>query len=321
MDVSLTEKLVAGRSFSAQPLDTKSGDDATRCLAPSKFAEGYEDVFSYRDQMVTTIKSLNVKEDFQDNEQGLGRINFLFHLDGERLIDVQHVGTYRIQQPAFIAYSQAPGVPKRSCWTKGSRERAVIVGYASNEPPKAIAKAYRERIRQISLYSDGADPFRWIELPLTFDMHHAATQIAETDIDPRLRREFIRAKSTELLCLGFHAILNSSQDQPASAGEREFRLRTAEKILSRELSTNFCLDDIAARVGMKPRDFSQAFHEKFGVSFPDYALRLRMETARSVLLTTVRPIKQIAYDVGYSHSSNFTIAFKKYFGVTPKSLR
>jgi AraC-like DNA-binding protein len=321
MDVSLTEKLVTGRSFSVRALEAEANKDATRCFAPEKFAEGYEDVFSFRDQMVTTVKLLDVKEDFQDDEQGLGRINFLFHLDGERSIDVQHVGTYQIKQPAFIAYSQAPGVPKRSCWTKGSRERAVIVGYASNEPPKAIAEAYRERINQISLYSDGADPFRWIELPLSFDMHHAASQMVEADIDPRLRREFIRAKSTELLCLGFHAILNASQDQPASAGERDFRLRTAEKILSYELSTNFCLEDIALRVGMPPRDFSHAFQQKYGVSFADFSLRTRMETARSSLLTTVKPIKQIAYDVGYSHSSNFAIAFKKYFGITPKSLR
>lgn len=321
MDISLTEKLIAGRAFSLQALHSEDSGDPTRCLAPSKFADGYEDVFSFRDQMVTTIKSLNVKEDFQDKEQGLGRINFLFHLEGERVIDVQHVGTYRITQPAFIAYSQAPGVPKRSCWTKGGRETAVIVGYASDEPPQAIATAYRERINQISLYSDGAEPFRWIELPLTFDMRHAATQIVETEIDRRLKREFVRAKSIELLCLGFDAILKSSKKQPASESERQFRLRTAEKILSHELSTNFCLEAIATRVGMKPRDFARTFQEKFGASYADYALRIRMETARSSLLTTAKPIKQIAYDVGYSHSSNFSIAFKKYFSVTPKSLR
>ncbi len=271
--------------------------------------------------MVTTIKSLNVKEDFQDSEQGLGRINFLFHLDGERIIDVQHVGTYRITQPAFIAYSQAPGTPKRSCWTKGSRETAVIIGYASDEPPQAIADAYLERINEISLYSDGAEPFRWIELPLTFDMRHAATQIVESDIDARLKRELVRAKSIELLCLGFDAILKSSKNQPASESESEFRLRTAEKIISRELSTNFSLDAISSRIGMKPRDFGPAFQERFGASYPDYALRIRMETARSSLLTTTKPIKQVAFDVGYSHCSNFSIAFKRYFGVTPKSLR
>ena len=46
-----------------------------------------------------------------------------------------------------------------------------------------------------------------------------------------------------------------------------------------------------------------------------------MHVAKEVLETQRYSIKQIAQEMGYSNLSNFTIAFKKEFGILPSELR
>jgi AraC-like DNA-binding protein len=46
-----------------------------------------------------------------------------------------------------------------------------------------------------------------------------------------------------------------------------------------------------------------------------------MEMAKGLLEKTDRSITEIAFDVGYEYSSNFTTAFKRHFGITPSTAR
>jgi AraC-like DNA-binding protein len=45
-----------------------------------------------------------------------------------------------------------------------------------------------------------------------------------------------------------------------------------------------------------------------------------MARARMLLEAGNLPLKQVAFEVGYSHASNFCTAFKRHFGKPPKSL-
>jgi AraC-like DNA-binding protein len=47
----------------------------------------------------------------------------------------------------------------------------------------------------------------------------------------------------------------------------------------------------------------------------------RMDRAKELLLTTNKPVKEIAALAGYPRSTNFITAFRKHFGITPASLR
>ena len=46
-----------------------------------------------------------------------------------------------------------------------------------------------------------------------------------------------------------------------------------------------------------------------------------MMKAAEMLTSTDMPMKQIAFEVGYNHTSNFSIAFKRRFGMTPGQVR
>jgi AraC-like DNA-binding protein len=63
------------------------------------------------------------------------------------------------------------------------------------------------------------------------------------------------------------------------------------------------------------------FHRVFGVSAKQYALRVRLEEAVSLLLRTELPLGEVATRSGYYDQSAFTRHVKRAMGVTPRQLR
>ena len=63
------------------------------------------------------------------------------------------------------------------------------------------------------------------------------------------------------------------------------------------------------------------FKRLYGQTIFDYCQSRRMEHARHLLEHTELSITEISFDVGYEYPSNFTTAFKRHFGVTPKVAR
>ena len=76
---------------------------------------------------------------------------------------------------------------------------------------------------------------------------------------------------------------------------------------------------LAAEVGMSRSAFTQRFSARVGRPPLDYLTGWRMTLARSRLSRAATPIAQVAAEVGYSSQSAFAQAFKRTFGVTPRS--
>lgn len=85
---------------------------------------------------------------------------------------------------------------------------------------------------------------------------------------------------------------------------------------------NLNVNMLADRVGISAAYFGKLFTEFTGTRTLDYILKIRMEQARDLLLAEPeKDIAQIALNVGYSNSTYFTTAFKKYYGMTPSHFR
>lgn len=86
--------------------------------------------------------------------------------------------------------------------------------------------------------------------------------------------------------------------------------------------SNLNVNMLADRVGISAAYFGKLFTEFTGVRTLDYILKIRMERAHDILLSEVnKDIADIAESVGYSNSTYFTTAFKKYYGMTPSRFR
>lgn len=81
------------------------------------------------------------------------------------------------------------------------------------------------------------------------------------------------------------------------------------------------LKELAKMAGLNEDKVKKGFSKLFGTTPYDYHIRLKMEVAKRLLLDTGLKIFEIAYEVGYHHSSNFCIQFEKLFGCQPSYFR
>ncbi len=106
--------------------------------------------------------------------------------------------------------------------------------------------------------------------------------------------------------------------EPHAAGadldmERACRLLTDDPIADLSL--------VARDLGLPYDRFRKRFRELTGLSPGDYRLRRRLEHARTILLSSNRPIQDIARDLGYANPFTFTALFRKHVGCSPMKYR
>jgi len=78
------------------------------------------------------------------------------------------------------------------------------------------------------------------------------------------------------------------------------------------------LEAAAAAVGMSPGYLCTYFRERTGEHYSDYLARIRMEKAAKLLSEMLRSVVDVARELGYSNPKNFSRAFKKYYGSSPR---
>lgn len=77
---------------------------------------------------------------------------------------------------------------------------------------------------------------------------------------------------------------------------------------------------LASQLCLSLRTFNR-YLKKSGVSYRDVRDQVQKNKATYYLLETDRTIQEIAYTLGYADPSNFTKAFKIWFGVLPREYR
>ncbi len=80
------------------------------------------------------------------------------------------------------------------------------------------------------------------------------------------------------------------------------------------------LESIAGRFSMSISNLQRRFKQSYNLTINGYIRHRRLDIARQHLERGLVSITEAAYEAGYQHPSNFTIAFKKAFGVPPHAL-
>lgn len=78
---------------------------------------------------------------------------------------------------------------------------------------------------------------------------------------------------------------------------------------------------LASVAGLSPHHFNGAFKAMTGDPPIKFVLRKRVERAKNILVTTDRPIAEIAYEVGFPSHSHLSTHFKREVGIQPSRFR
>ncbi|WP_018236792.1 GlxA family transcriptional regulator [Ensifer sp. BR816] len=91
--------------------------------------------------------------------------------------------------------------------------------------------------------------------------------------------------------------------------------------MEQHLEGGITIEQLAASVGLSRRQLERLFSEKAGMSPALAFRRLRLDRARHILLTSKKPIIEVALDVGFVNTSHFTKEFRRTYGRTPAEIR
>lgn len=105
------------------------------------------------------------------------------------------------------------------------------------------------------------------------------------------------------------------------AGIRHEKLAAAMQCMLGEYEDPLSPADIAAKVGISPRQLERLFAKYLNASPKSYYTKLRLENARSMLQQTDMRIVEIALANGFSSQGHFSKAYKKHFGTSPNQER
>jgi AraC-like DNA-binding protein len=99
--------------------------------------------------------------------------------------------------------------------------------------------------------------------------------------------------------------------------------RASHKAASDEdvVRLHFSLRGRYRRVGLNEYKLKRGFRELFGTTVFAYLSEQRLALAKRMLLDTDKTAAEIAFELGYATPQHFSAAFKKRFGVSPKSMR
>jgi two-component system, response regulator YesN len=98
-------------------------------------------------------------------------------------------------------------------------------------------------------------------------------------------------------------------------------IEETKEYIKRNYNKVFTVKDVAAEMGLHPKNLSRYFKEKTGYSFDQYRLMKKIEHAKNMLSSSSCNINQIAYKLGYKNPESFIRIFKKLTQITPHDYR
>ena len=99
-------------------------------------------------------------------------------------------------------------------------------------------------------------------------------------------------------------------------------IRTAEEyILQEYCSDTFTVQLLVKQIAANYSRLNALFKSKYGMKVSEYIRLKRIEKSREMMAGGNKSISEIAYEIGYSSISNYILAFKKVYRVTPGSYK
>ncbi|MFT3824560.1 MAG: AraC family transcriptional regulator [Chitinophagaceae bacterium] len=99
------------------------------------------------------------------------------------------------------------------------------------------------------------------------------------------------------------------------------RVMQVESILTKDIyQSPPSIQELARMTAISESKLKKDFKTMYGYPIYEYYQKTRMQAAQDKLLTGKYSVKEVAMELGYANLSNFTIAFKKEFGILPSQL-
>ena len=154
---------------------------------------------------------------------------------------------------------------------------------------------------------------RWREELLSKD--EQLEEIVRDELSARVRR-LDREGWRDLRKLSIAAARSASH-----SNERLLNVEQMVRYIGERALEDISVANVAEAAGLHPNYAMTVFKREVGLTINQSIVRHRLDTTRSMLVATDRPIAQIAFESGFGSLSRFYQAFEKRFQSSPGAFR
>lgn len=158
-------------------------------------------------------------------------------------------------------------------------------------------------------------------------LHRLRTAVAE--LSKAVRESLHDQRGNAVECLRrAEAILDGVREQATPAavsaarpGLAPWQIRRVLTHIDANLDTSIMNRDLAAIAGLSVFHFNVAFRKSVGDSPHEYLIRRRVERAQGLMLSTEKPLSEIAAECGLADQAHLTRLFRRITGESPAAWR
>lgn len=289
-------------------------------------AEGRREFLHFRPGFYISTSRIEHRHSAREVYASGDFIKLHFRLAGDSWVSQPGSAAQAVAAMSVSTLLQPPGASKEEVFERGVHERSVTLccsrrflvqevglprGAHADDPLGAFLQA-------------PATGFSMARFPLSAAQQTAATALVDGSPEDALASLWAESKAFELL---HGALAGLAQPAPAAlppgcaAGSAPDRLAPLKHYIDDHLGEAFEAASLARRFGFSESSLARAFRQAHGMPLFEYVARARAERARLLLQCGELSVTDIALEVGYGHTANFSTAFKRRFGLSPFAFR
>lgn len=155
--------------------------------------------------------------------------------------------------------------------------------------------------------------------PISPQAMHSAQQLLNCNASKETSRVFMHGQTMSLLAVELTPLFEERCRNSAGVTVNDAAIaKSARDILFHEFKNPPSVEELSKRVGINQFKLKRLFHHFFNNTPYGLLLEIRMNNAYQLLESKRCQVSVAADLVGYSHASNFSAAFMKHFGISPK---
>ena len=286
--------------------------------------EGYLDFTRIRDDIFLVIENFSYNDSRFEISPSDDLVQFYFKLSGDLTMDVSKDKRLHLSRPSLLISH----LPQGAQFTQSLAPRAHERSVALNVRPSFLADTFllpdaNEPNRLDSLFRNPASSsIQHCLLPLTAEMFALATKLVDQKLEGPLGLVNAEGMALQLLCTAVASIGALLDETNEEYTDRELRcLQAARVLVVNRIANPPTIKQVARAAGLNENTLKRGFKQLFGTTIFDLSVRIRMEHALVMLRERKKPVAEVATAVGYTHQTSFATAFRRHFGVSPRSVQ
>lgn len=285
---------------------------------------GFEEFVDIGGRCLVSLRDGRNIETEQHVYRGEDLVKFHIRLCGTSTISLDQAPTTEIGGRLFGVMIQPAGCEKIERWNAFEYQRWMTLVLGKEAFAEVFASSlgvFPSPLR--ALASRGVAEAYQKTGELRADFSGAAVAMLESKLCGSLRRLHFESKILELLLNIAHYFDatngGTARSQILSSRDRQ-KIRELYDLLESNSLSSPSVATLSSELGINRDKLIKGFKQVYGKSISEMALYFKMQHAK-VRLSQGESVTQVALETGYAYVSNFSTAYRRFFGVSPKNER